>query len=182
MSAKRGVVCTVALGLFAFACSGSAPTAPDVGTEAVLAQGESGVFSASGGNSGCYTVKFNVTGPVDENGFQTAPWTVSGDLEGTQLVFPDVPGSLRFAGVTIKLSGEMHWTITGGVIPELEDFKTLFDLKNLNVVRPGSPPDIFENIGKHRALEGVEKANLEFKGVTQTPGDVSLDHQGVICP
>ena len=182
MSAKRGVVCTVALGLFA--CSGSAPTAPDVGTEAVLAQGESGVFSASGGNSGCYTVKGKITGVLDEFGGPVGPLEISGDLVGTNETVVDF-GTLKFAGVTIRWSGVTHWDIDGGVVPGLDEFKTAVDNKNLNTDRPGSPANVFENIGKHRALEGVEKSNLHYKGtstVGPTGGFLDHDYQGVICP
>ena len=186
MSARAGVVGTIVLGLFAFACSGSAPTAPDSGTEAVLAQGESGSFSASAGNSGCYTVKFNVSGEVLPWGFPVSPWVVSGDLEGEQTWVVDLT-SFRLTGVAFRLSGEMEWNIDGGVVSDLGEFTTSFDLKNLNIDRPGSPANIAENIGTHRALVGVQKANLTLKGVTEAAqgsslGFSSMDYQGVICP
>lgn len=100
-----------------------------------------------------------------EFGGPAEPPTVSGHLVGTGESFFYIPDSLRFAGVTIKNAGETHWHITGGVVPGLGEFKTSFDSKNTNTDRPGSPAYVFENIGKHRAMEGVQRANLHYKGI-----------------
>jgi hypothetical protein len=169
------------------ACSGDVvPVAPtDVAASDVVAESSGGV-TASGGNSGCYTVKFNASGNVLPGGFPVSPWVVSGDLVGEQTWVVDFT-SFRLTGVAFRLSGEMEWNIDGGVVPNLGDFTTSFDLKNLNIDRPGSPANIAENIGTHRALEGVQKANLTLKGVTEAAQDSSLgfssmDYQGVICP
>lgn len=173
------VVCMVA-------CTGdTVPVAPDAVAPEVVAESSGGVV-ASGGHSGCYAVKFNASGNVLPGGFPVSPWLVSGDLVGEQSWFPDFT-SFRLTGVAFRLSGEMAWDIDGGVVPNLGEFTTSFDLKNLNIDRPGSPANIAENIGTHRALDGVEKANLTLKGVTEAAqgsslGFSSMDYQGVICP
>jgi hypothetical protein len=169
-------------------CSGDAvPVGPTEAVAPEVVAEFSGTVHASNGQSGCYAVKFNVSGNVLPGGFPVSPWVVSGDLVGEQTWFPDVT-SFRLAGVTFNVSGEMAWNIDGGVVPGLGEFKTSFDLKNLNIDRPGSPANIAENIGTHRALEGVQKANLTLKGVTEAAedsssmGSSSMDYQGVICP
>ena len=78
------------------------------------------------------------------------------------------------------------WEITGGVLGPLT-FETTFDNRNIATDRPGSPADVFENTGKHRALSGVSKANLTYNGpAIFDPASFSfvLDHHynGVICP
>ena len=165
-------------------CSGDAvPVAPtDVVAHDAVAE-PSGAVQASARQSGCYAVKFNVSGPLDENGVPTEPSVVSGDLVGTQELIPDY-GSVRFAGVTIKVDAVAEWHITGGVIPGLGEFTTSVNNMNLSSDRPGSPGYIFENIGKHRALDGVQKANLHYDGITNLapPRSFSHDYQGVICP
>jgi hypothetical protein len=156
-------------------CSGDAvPVAP---TDVVAPEGvaeSSGGVEASGGNSACYAVKFNVGGLIP-------PFQVTGDLVGTRQDSFDIPGSLRYAGVTTRFTGTSHWHITAGVVPGLEDFETSYENKNLDVDRPGSPADVFENIGTHRALEGVQKANLTYRG-TASPAGLDHDFTGVICP
>jgi len=109
--------------------------------------------------------------------------TVSGDLEGTSTTEFD-PGSITFAGVTIHNSGVTHWDITGGVVPGLGTFVTEFDNMNIAIDRPGSPGTLFENIGKHRAVDGVAKANLRYRGTFDLVPSPHGEHhyQGVICP
>jgi hypothetical protein len=182
MSGRVAVVGTVVLGVLAFACSGSAPTAPDVGTEAVLAQGDSGSFSASGGNSGCYAVKFNVAAqPIPETSRTSG--VVTGDLVGTVEMEFD-PNSNMWAGTTVANAGVGRWEITGGIIPGLGTFQTTFKNKNHLIDRPGSPAWVYENTGKDRASEGVAKANLTYKGtfIGIPPGFIDHDYKGVICP
>jgi hypothetical protein len=150
--------------VFVLACE-QAPTstaAPDT----------SPVFAVAG-NSGCATVQFTWAGVPN-----TAP--VTGDLQGTlTTVFS---GDTKFAGVTMKNGGTGTWDITGGVLGSLA-FVTEFDNKNFLHDRPGSPFLLFENIGKHRAVEGVEKANLHYKGTfNATTGQLDHDYVGVICP
>lgn len=132
--------------------------------------------------SSCFTPEFTVhLVPLGGVVFGGA---VTGDLEGTVTMEFDIPGSLRFAGVTIKNEGIADWEVTGGVIPGLGSFRTEFRNMNLDTDRPGSPPTTFENIGSHRVLSGVAKANLTYKGtfdVTPTPSAVHR-YRGVICP
>jgi hypothetical protein len=86
--------------------------------------------------------------------------------------------------VTIANSGTTNWSIDGGIVPGLGTFVTEFDNRNINIDRPGSPATLFENKGAHRALQGVEKANLSYKGtfsLLPSP-EGNLDYEGVICP
>lgn len=136
-------------------------------------------FSVAG--SPCHAVAFTVVltpsgqGPFSFNGVAT------GDLEGT-LTFEFDPSSVTLAGITISNSGTATWSITGGVIGSV-DFTTHFDNRNLAIDRPGSPGDVFENIGRHRALAGVEMANLNYHGtfvISPTP-EARHDYRGAIC-
>ena len=91
-------------------------------------------------------------------------------------------GDTKFAGVTMKNGGIAHWDITGGVLGPLT-FDTEIENKNLLTNRPGSPGTLFENIGKHRAISGVKKANLHYIGTFDAlTGMTDHDFQGVICP
>ena len=130
--------------------------------------------------SDCYTPKFTVTlVPINDFTFDGA---VSGDLEGEVLVQFD-PNSVGFAGKTISNAGIAHWDITGGVVPGLGAFQTTFNNRNILVDRPGSPPTRIENTGGHRALDGVAKANLTYRGAfsaVPTP-QAHHDYNGVIC-
>ncbi len=100
-----------------------------------------------------------------------------------QYVFLEVP---RFTGVTVANGGIAHWDIIGGMIPGLGMFDTEFDIRNHLVDRPGSPELFFENKGRHRALAGVEKANLTYKSTADFLADpapvTDWIFQGVICP
>jgi hypothetical protein len=131
--------------------------------------------------SGCFAVNARLLGAP------SGPWSfagiLTGDLEGTLTIDFD-PGSLRFAGVTIKNGGTAHWAITGGVLPAPVTFETAFENKNLAVDRPGSPALVFENIGKHRDVSGVAEANLHYQGSFAVVPALQVDHryQGVICP
>ena len=155
------------------ACTGDVvPVAPDAVAPEVVAESSGGV-TASGGNSGCYTVKFNVSG------FFPA-MAVTGDLVGThEPLFGD---DFKWTGNTVANGGTAHWVITGGVLGPIT-FDTTFDNRNILTDRPGSPATFFENTGKHRALDGVEKANLTYKGTFDAliPA-IDHDYQGVICP
>jgi len=117
------------------------------------------------------------TGPASLEGL------VTGELEGTVSLEFDF-GSVKFAGVTVANSGTAHWSITGGMIPAPVTFDTEFDNRNVALDRPGSPATLFENTGKHRAVGGVERANLTYKGTFTTLPSPRGDHdyQGVICP
>ena len=147
------------------ACADREPTAPDI----------TPAFD-EGGNSGCATVHFVYSGSLPF--WQARP--VAGDLEGTlQLHFAPGP---TFAGVTMKNGGTAEWNITGGILGPLQ-FTTEFDNKNFITDRPGSPLYLFENIGTHRALQGVQKANLHYKGTYDAlAGYAEHDYTGVICP
>ena len=70
----------------------------------------------------------------------------------------------------------------GGPLPGAVTFRTEFDSRNQATDRPGSPGWLFENIGRHRAVDGVEKANLHYAG-TFSAVDLQGVHeyQGVIC-
>jgi hypothetical protein len=164
-------------------CSGDAvPVAPtDVVAHDAVAE-PSGAVQASAAQSGCYAVKFNVSGTLVP-GVLTVQGVVSGDLVGTVEMTFDL-GTLTFAGVTIKNGGFAEWNVDGGVVAGIDEFKTSFDNKNLATDRPGSPAWVFENIGTHRALEGVQKANLHYEGISDfaEPRAFSHDYQGVICP
>jgi len=155
-------------------CSGdTVPVAPtDVVLPEAVAESSGGV-AASGGNSGCYAVKFVVSGFFPD-------FAVTGDLVGTSSpVFAD---EFKWTGHTVANGGTAHWVITGGVLGYIE-FDTTFHNRNILIDRPGSPATFFENTGKHRALAGVEKANLTYHGTFDAliPA-ADHDYQGVICP
>jgi hypothetical protein len=137
-------------------------------------------LSGEAGASGCYTVKFNVAvSPVGPGVHEGA---ITGDLVGTVRVQFDL-SSVEFAGVTVSNVGIAHWVITGGIIPAIT-FDTAFENRNLLIDRPGSPATLFENIGRHRALEGVAKASLTYHGTFNIvpTGVTDHDYMGVICP
>lgn len=132
--------------------------------------------------AGCYDVKLNVVGAPT-----AVPWIfeyqITGDLEGSATAeFDLVPP--RVTGATNTLTGTMHWTITGGIIPGLGQFETEFQHRNHVIDTANSPPTVFENQGKLRALSGVEKANLHYKGTywaLPSPHG-AWKFWGVICP
>ncbi len=147
------------------ACSGREPMGPKLNPS----------FD-EGGNSGCATVHFIWAGTVP-------PYTaaLSGDLEGT-MTLSFTAGSNVFAGVTQKNYGTASWDVTGGVLGPLQ-FVTEFENKNFWTDRPGSPLYLFENIGTHRALQGVEKANLHYIGTFDGLARYGEHHYtGIICP
>ena len=66
--------------------------------------------------------------------------------------------------------------------PGVVTFRAEFDNRNQATDRPGSPSWLFENIGRTRAMDGVDKANLSYHGSF----DASIlqavhEYQGVIC-
>jgi hypothetical protein len=136
---------------------------------------------AVAGRSGCYTVQFNVafvpTGALGGQGVLT------GDVNGTVGIQFEA-ASIQFAGATFSNSGTATWSITSGIIPGPLTFLTVFENMNVLIDRPGSPPTLFENIGRHRAVTGVETANLHYTGTfTLVPSPLGdHDYQGVICP
>lgn len=138
-----------------------------------------GVPAAQPGDvAGCYTPKFTVS-PVPI-GVGLFAGTITGDIQGTVML--TFVGPVTFRGATIANGGTAHWEITGGVIPGIVSFDTVFENRNLESDRPGSPAWLFENIGRHRAVDGVGKANLAYTGTF----DVSIpagdhEYQGVIC-
>lgn len=133
---------------------------------------------AVAGNSGCATVSFNVALTPIGNRVYVGP--VTGDLVGTAT--QTFVGANTFAGVTVKNSGTATWDITAGVLGAFT-FETTFENMNIQTDRPGSPFDVFENIGKHRAAGGVQTANLTYIG-TFPLATLTSDHDyhGVICP
>ncbi len=161
---KKLIIPLVSLG-FAVGCGGDLPTDTD---------GLSPDFGVAG-NSGCATVKFNIGGVVFPD-----PIPITGDLEGT--FAPTFMGDQKFSGVTTANGGTAVWDITGGVLGPLT-FETTFDNRNIDTDRPGSPSTFFENIGRHRALDGVQKANLTYLGTFSfITFEIDHDYQGVICP
>ena len=112
------------------------------------------------GASGCYSVKFNIK--IVPSGMSGSQGQITGDLEGSVITAFD-PASLRFVGATLMNGGTYHWSITGGVVPGLGEFDTQFDNINILVDRPGSRFGSEHN-GKHRALDGVARANLTYHG------------------
>lgn len=163
------------------ACTGDAvPMAPTevVAPEAVAES--PGQVHALAGQSGCHTVKFKVLG-------WTPTPSVTGDLVGTVVGDAMDFSTVKISGSTVSISGTRDWEITGGTVPGLAAFRTSVDNRNHISDRPGSPALLFENSGKHRALEGVEKANLTYNGTAlrdPNTGAFYLDHDfnGVICP
>lgn len=133
------------------------------------------------GESGCYTVKFT----------DDMVWTPSvggylgqlaGDLEGTMTEWDQGQMAVKIVGGTIKVDEiTSTFNITGGIIPELEgqSFAVAWDFQNLFK----ADPENYINLGKVRAIDGVAKANLTFRGYTPMDGLWSyIDFQGVICP
>lgn len=133
------------------------------------------------GASGCFTVRFTVTGQ-----WKGIPWTyndldVTGDIEGL-VTFAYTPYSETYHGVSFSLSGTAYWTITGGIIPGLGTFETTYDQVNIQAPAKWSN-GIIEARGAMRSLSGVEKANLTYKGTGKFPeASWEVDFQGVICP
>jgi len=129
--------------------------------------------------SNCYAVAFEfVFTPISAFSFEG---TVTGDLEGTVTIQFD-PSSVKFSGATISNAGTATWSITGGLLGPA-DFTTSFDNRNLAADRPGSPAGVFENIGQHRVLNGVQRANLNYHGVFAVEPTPAGKHEfrGVIC-
>ena len=157
------------------------PTAPTAALSSVPAA-SAGVQSSSAAaktSAGCYAVKFQLVAEDPD----LVDVHLSGDLEGTVVYTFD--SDMKFAGATVANHGTYVWTITGGVVPGLTTFQTAFDNRNIMSDRPGSSGDVFENIGTHRAISGVAKANLTYHGslIYQPPVTLlSHQYQGVICP
>lgn len=152
------------------ACADTGPSAP----AAVQVAG-----SAASASS-CQSVRFTWVGaPVAG---LTFAGPLSGDLQGTLSIEFD-PASFAAAGVTFKNAGTADWSLSGGV-EGLSAFRTTFDNMNIETDRPGSPAWLFENTGRHRALSGVAKANLTYRGeFAAVPSPVvTLHWHGVICP
>lgn len=171
----------VAILLILAACSGgvTSPTEPENAVPATETLSSMARMTGPSGRSGCATVHFNVLGFPSSPAMFTGE--VTGDLEGTvELAFVGGPG--KFAGVTQHNGGNASWSISDGVLGPLT-FDTEFDNKNFYVDRPGSPATVVENIGKHRAVAGVDKANLTFKGeFSFLTFSIDHDFRGVICP
>jgi hypothetical protein len=135
---------------------------------------------ASVAGSGCQSVTFHVSAP--QGGPFDSPGTVTGDLAGTaHFVFE--PGSLKFAGHHVFVSGTATWDVVGsGSLGHLV-FTTDIDNRNyLSDTRP-SPLSVFENIGTHRVRSGVTRANLHYRGTFDGMTMIAEhDYRGVICP
>jgi hypothetical protein len=139
---------------------------------------------AVAGASGCYTVQFTVeiTTP-DEVVFEA---TMSGDLEGTI----DLVGTgftWPPTGATNTSTFEYTWHVTGGAVPELIGETFVTHAENRNILYFLLPPGqlFVRNVGNHRSVAGVERANLTYTGETNVdspPFVTRLDHRGVICP
>ena len=165
--------------LVAFGCS-DPPTTSTALNDAAVAPEFTPNFDAA---SGCVTPRFNAML------VPTAPHTfggpVTGDLEGTMELVFDEDFPTKIAGVTIFTSGGIaNWDITGGILGPLT-FQTTFEQRN-HMDAPPAFGTVFENLGSHRALTGVAKANLTYKGtfdVLASPAPLAdHDYHGVICP
>lgn len=170
------IICWIWLPLLSFVagCSDGAPVTP--------LEPEASNFRTGTEVERCFSVDFSVLLTPVVVGHVLGE--VSGELEGTVVLEFDLPGSLRFAGATIHNAGTADWTITGGIVPDLETFQTEFRNMNINVDRPGSPAATFENIGSHRATAGVRKGEMTYSGTfVAGPSPEGLHHyRGVICP
>jgi len=164
---KRMII-PLLLATLGFGCGSDVPTGTDIPVPDL----------AVAGNSGCATVRFNVAMTFVGNRVYTGP--VTGDLVGT--VTQTFVGANTFAGANVKNGGTAEWDITAGVLGAFT-FETTFENMNFLTDRPGSPFDMFESIGKHRATGGVQKANLTYIG-TFPLATLTTDHDynGVICP
>lgn len=165
----------------AFACAVGVVIACSDASTTTGALAPMGPRLASGGNSGCYTVQFN------SKSVPTAPLTfagpVTGDLVGSATFTID-PSTLKTLSHTVSFDVDAVWVITGGIIPNLTGFQTRGQgIRAINVDRPGSSADVAENVGTHRAVSGVQKANLSFRGTfSNIDGTADHDYHGVICP
>lgn len=134
--------------------------------------------------SSCYAVAFSVEMTSADGVVFEGP--ISGDLEGTVEVL-NTGFTWPPTGATNTSTFEFSWHVTGGIIPELigESFSTAAENRNvLHFLLPPARPFAM-NVGKHRAVAGVQKANLTYTGLTNVDGSPSvtrLDHHGVICP
>ena len=131
--------------------------------------------------SECSTVRFHTHIVPAESPF-IYHGVISGDLQGSVTLVFDA-GSLEFHGATLHNSGTAQWGITSGLGSALTLFSTAFDNMNQFVDRPGSPETVIENSGRHRALSGLSRANLEYTGeFNALPSPtVELDFHGVVC-
>ncbi len=164
-------LCFILVPLLFVACTDSQPVAPDVEVTPDL-----GVA----GNSGCYTVKFYVEVSGAPPFFSGA---ATGDIEATVEVLFDDAASV-FHGVVLRSEGVVTWHVSGGIIQELEGETFRTSTRSNLLTRPDNDPLIWEIVGTDRALDGVTKANLTYRGtfVAAPPFDTDLDYQGVICP
>jgi hypothetical protein len=130
--------------------------------------------------SGCYAVSFVWQGTITGT---TVSGPLSGDLTGTLTTALDF-STIRITGSTMSISGTGTWEITGGVLPTPLSFETAIENRNQLSDRPGSPSTEFENLGRHRALSGVARANLTYFGTFNAVPTPGTDHryQGIICP
>jgi hypothetical protein len=155
----------------------SGPTAPSAVT------GPGGVSTAQDSEK-CYSVQFVASAPWGPGDLTFA---LDGDLIGTFRTEFD-PSTIKysgpmpfFSGGTMAIEGAGHWVVTGGIVPGLSAFRTSLTNRNLLSAVAGATPDVFENIGSHRAVTGVGKANLTYKGTASMAG-VEHRYHGVICP
>jgi hypothetical protein len=156
--------------------AGVAPSATAGASQALRVSSAPGLAVAS---SACHTVAFHVVAVPSGPG--TFAGAVTGDLHGT-VTFAFV-GAPNVTGKTLVAPAIASWAITGGVVPAPLAFDTEFANRNFTSDRPGSPATVIETLGEHRAVSGVEVANLHFDGVvTVVPSVVvNLDFRGVIC-
>jgi hypothetical protein len=149
----------------------------DLGVAAVT----TGRAPAVAGASGCYTIKATVivsqTGPTSFSG------VITGDLEGT--VESEVLGfTWPPTGVTNTSTFRFHWSISGGTVPALigQTFTTHSENRNLLYFLVSPEKTMVRNVGSHRAVAGVSKANLTYVAQTSLEsGETRFDHHGVIC-
>jgi hypothetical protein len=146
--------------------------------------------AAQDGSAGCHSVRFEmVFEPVEPPPTFEFEATFSGDIEGTaDIVLLD---GTDLTGVTNTAVFHFVWTITGGKVAELigNGFETIVDNRNIMNMSfdPDNPFDepIAYVVGKHRAEDGVLRANLSYVGAGMLTSDgrfeTVMPHRGVIC-
>jgi hypothetical protein len=150
------------------ACTDREPVAPDPDF-------------AVAGNSGCYTVKYEVhmSGiPPSYSG------TVSGDIEGVVDASIDLATFVQH-GRSVHFDGYVTYTVTGGIIPELVG-RVVQTMAPIVQTQPPDHDPLVQRVNfTERALAGVAKWNVTGHGTNDNhEPSIKLDfvHQGIVCP
>ena len=173
-------------------CSGNdqpASSALSVPTAPTAVTGATGV-STTADSEKCHSVQFLASFEGFDD-LDTINFALSGDLVGHLTARVDFEETYKYSGPkrfyrgTESWNGTGEWAITGGSVPGLS-FQTAMTNRNLISAVAGAPAETWENIGSHRALSGVDKANLSYKGTAwgDPATDYHVEHRyhGVICP